>query len=43
MGGAWRYVFKDPVTDTGKRSQKGLLGPARDGGGWRTAVEEATG
>lgn len=36
IGGAWRDVFKDPVTDTGKRSKKGLLGLVRDAAGFRT-------
>jgi nicotinamide phosphoribosyltransferase len=26
IGGAWRDVYKDPVTDHGKRSKRGLLG-----------------
>ena len=38
VGGEWRDVFKDPVTDTGKRSKKGLLGLGRDAGGWKTVA-----
>ena len=38
VSGAWRDVFKDPVTDTGKRSKKGLLGLARDEAGYRTVA-----
>lgn len=38
VGEVWRDVFKDPVTDTGKRSKKGLLGLARDGAGWKTVA-----
>lgn len=38
VGGVWRDVFKDPATDTGKRSKKGLLGLARDEAGWKTVA-----
>jgi len=40
VAGAWRDVFKDPVTDSGKRSKRGLLGLARDSGAWRTVAVE---
>jgi nicotinamide phosphoribosyltransferase len=36
IGGVWRPVYKDPVTDHGKRSKRGLLGLVKDGGAWRT-------
>jgi nicotinamide phosphoribosyltransferase len=36
VGGAWREVFKDPVTDPGKRSKRGLLGLTRHDGIWAT-------
>jgi nicotinamide phosphoribosyltransferase len=38
VGSEWRDVFKDPVTDTGKRSKKGLLGLARDEAGYKTVA-----
>lgn len=41
VGGAWRDVFKDPATDTGKRSKKGLLGLVREGRDWRTVPVDA--
>ncbi len=41
VNGQWRDVYKDPVTDSGKRSKRGLLGLAADGAGVRTvAVRE---
>jgi nicotinamide phosphoribosyltransferase len=36
IDGEWRSVYKDPATDSGKRSKRGLLGLVRDGDGWRT-------
>jgi nicotinamide phosphoribosyltransferase len=36
VNGAWREVFKDPATDPGKRSKRGLLGLVRDGATWAT-------
>jgi nicotinamide phosphoribosyltransferase len=36
--GKWRDVYKDPVTDTGKRSKRGLLGLANDAGAFRTVT-----
>ncbi|EGF93728.1 nicotinamide phosphoribosyltransferase [Asticcacaulis biprosthecium C19] len=30
VNGVWRDVYKDPVTDTGKRSKRGLLGLTTD-------------
>ena len=43
VGGAWRDVFKDPVTDHGKRSKKGLLGLVFEGGRWETVAVDANG
>jgi nicotinamide phosphoribosyltransferase len=31
VNGEWRDVFKDPVTDSGKRSKKGRLALIKDG------------
>ncbi len=36
VGGAWRDVYKDPVTDSGKRSKRGLLGLAKTIDGFET-------
>lgn len=40
INGAWVDVFKDPITDPGKSSKKGILSLVRSGGvgvsGWRT-------
>ena len=30
VNGVWRDVYKDPITDTGKRSKRGLLGLTTD-------------
>ncbi len=38
VNGQWRDVYKDPVTDAGKRSKRGLLGLVADGESFRTAV-----
>jgi len=38
VNGRWRDVYKDPVTDSGKRSKRGLLGLAADGNGFRTVT-----
>jgi nicotinamide phosphoribosyltransferase len=35
IGGVWRDVYKDPATDHGKRSKRGLLGLV-DRGGYAT-------
>ena len=43
VDGVEREVFKDPVTDPGKRSKKGRLVLVRDGGGWSTVREEERG
>jgi nicotinamide phosphoribosyltransferase len=39
VGGEWRDVYKDPVTDHGKRSKRGLLGLVKDDGYRTVAVE----
>jgi nicotinamide phosphoribosyltransferase len=40
INGVWQDVFKDPITDPGKQSKKGILSLVRSGGigasGWRT-------
>jgi nicotinamide phosphoribosyltransferase len=36
----WRDVYKDPVTDHGKRSKRGRLALVRDRGHWETVREE---
>lgn len=40
INGVWQDVFKDPITDPGKQSKKGVLSLVRSGGigasGWRT-------
>lgn len=38
VDGAWRDVFKDPVTDAGKRSKRGLLGLTGGPGDWKTVA-----
>ncbi|NEX93376.1 nicotinate phosphoribosyltransferase [Caulobacter sp. 17J65-9] len=41
VDGRWRDVFKDPVTDAGKRSKRGLLGLSFRHDGWRTVPVDA--
>jgi nicotinamide phosphoribosyltransferase len=41
IDGVWRDVYKDPVTDHGKRSKRGLLGLVQDGGYKTVAVDAA--
>ncbi|MBK8971392.1 MAG: nicotinate phosphoribosyltransferase [Hahellaceae bacterium] len=36
VGGLWRDVFKDPVTDAGKRSKKGRLAVVNENGSLKT-------
>jgi nicotinamide phosphoribosyltransferase len=36
IDGVWHDIYKDPATDRGKTSKKGLLGLTRDARGWRT-------
>ena len=43
VGGEEREVFKDPVTDPGKRSKKGRLVLVREGEEWLTVKEEERG
>jgi nicotinamide phosphoribosyltransferase len=38
VNGTWRDVYKDPVTDVGKRSKRGLLGLSADNGQFRTVT-----
>ncbi len=41
VNGQWRDVYKDPITDQGKRSKKGRLALARVNGQWQTVNREA--
>jgi len=43
VGGEEREVFKDPVTDPGKKSKKGRLVLVREGQDWLTVKEEERG
>ena len=44
VNGQWRDVYKDPVTDAGKRSKRGRLALIReDDGTYRTIREEELG
>ena len=43
VGGQEREVFKDPVTDPGKKSKKGRLVLVREGEDWLTVREEERG
>ncbi|MES1973814.1 MAG: nicotinate phosphoribosyltransferase [Pseudomonadota bacterium] len=36
VGGRWRDVFKDPATDSAKRSKRGLIGLVEENGRWAT-------
>lgn len=38
--GEWRDVYKDPITDKGKRSKKGRLALTRIGGQWQTVPRD---
>lgn len=40
VGGVWRDVFKDPVTDPGKRSKRGRLAVVRKDGGILETIRE---
>jgi nicotinamide phosphoribosyltransferase len=43
VNGVWRDVFKDPITDPGKRSKRGQLALIEQDGGYKTvASNEAT-
>jgi nicotinamide phosphoribosyltransferase len=37
--GVWHDVYKDPITDTGKRSKRGRLGLVRSGDEFKTVAE----
>lgn len=39
VNGVWRDVFKDPITDSGKRSKKGRMKLVRGPDGFRTVTE----
>lgn len=39
VDGHWREVYKDPITDLGKRSKRGRLGLVKDGDKVRTVPE----
>jgi len=43
VNGEEREVFKDPVTDSGKRSKRGRLKLLRDAKGWSTVAQGAAG
>jgi nicotinamide phosphoribosyltransferase len=38
VNGEWRDVYKDPVTDSGKRSKRGRLDLVRQGENYRTEL-----
>jgi nicotinamide phosphoribosyltransferase len=40
VNGVWRDVYKDPVTDSGKRSKRGRLALVREHGHWETVRDE---
>lgn len=41
INGEWRDVYKDPITDPGKRSKRGRLALINDEQGYRTVREDA--
>ncbi len=43
MDGEWRDVWKDPVTDSGKRSKRGRLALVKEDGAFLTVREDALG
>lgn len=43
VNGMWRDVFKDPITDKGKRSKKGRLAVVNNGNGYETVRAENLG
>lgn len=43
VNGEWRDVYKDPITDPGKRSKRGRLALINDEQGYRTVREDALG
>jgi nicotinamide phosphoribosyltransferase len=38
--GQWRDVYKDPVTDSGKRSKKGVLSVVKTNGSYKTIRQQ---
>lgn len=42
IDGRWHDVFKDPATDSAKRSKRGLLGLVQGQTGWRTVSVDGT-
>ena len=43
VDGEWRDVFKDPITDSVKKSKKGRVQLWKSGGEWVSAVDQPTG
>lgn len=43
VNGTWRSVYKDPITDPGKRSKEGRLTLIRDNGFLKTVCEDMSG
>jgi nicotinamide phosphoribosyltransferase len=43
VNGVWRDVYKDPITDKGKRSKRGLLGLIKTDAGYETVSQQAAG
>ena len=43
INGQWRDVYKDPITDPGKRSKRGRLALVRDDEGYQTVRESELG
>ena len=41
INGAWRDVYKQPITDSGKNSKRGRLAVIRDAGAIKTVREDA--
>ncbi|RYZ96897.1 MAG: hypothetical protein EOO68_16105 [Moraxellaceae bacterium] len=41
INGQWRDVYKDPITDQGKRSKKGRLALIKENGEFKTVPREA--
>jgi nicotinamide phosphoribosyltransferase len=40
VNGEWRHVFKDPITDQGKKSKSGRVTLYKDKNGYRSGVED---
>lgn len=43
VNGVWKDVFKDPITDTGKRSKRGVLALIKEDGQFKTIRDEELG